>query len=233
MPYAPVEDQAEQHAIQQLEPVKRLTRDLAASSANMTADEARYLVDYYYICQEDRKRSSNQEASLDRSNEPNAVIGWLAQQSTTLENQIKRALGVYTDNHPVGGWMKSIYGIGPVIAAGLLAHIDIEQAPTAGHIWRFAGLDPNVKWMSSVDCTKWVSEQTLPLDQLYEVAALHFGRNVDTLKRYAETDAKGNPQKLTKSSFAKSLARRPWNNNLKTLCWKVGQSFMKFSNAEE
>jgi hypothetical protein len=33
-----------------------------------------------------------------------------------------------------------------VISAGLLAHINIEQAPTAGHIWRFAGLDPTTEW---------------------------------------------------------------------------------------
>lgn len=33
-----------------------------------------------------------------------------------------------------------------MIAAGLLAHIDITKAPTVGHIWRFAGLDPTVTW---------------------------------------------------------------------------------------
>ena len=42
--------------------------------------------------------------------------------------------------------MRETVGIGPVISAGLLAHIDIEKAPTVGHIWRFAGLDPTVKW---------------------------------------------------------------------------------------
>lgn len=41
----------------------------------------------------------------------------------------------------------SIHGIGPVISAGLLAHIDIHRAVTVGHIWRFAGLDPSVKWL--------------------------------------------------------------------------------------
>jgi len=40
----------------------------------------------------------------------------------------------------------SIVGIGPVISSGLLANIDITRAPTAGHIWRFAGLDPTCKW---------------------------------------------------------------------------------------
>jgi hypothetical protein len=28
----------------------------------------------------------------------------------------------------------------------LLARIDIVKAPTAGHIWRYAGLDPTVRW---------------------------------------------------------------------------------------
>jgi hypothetical protein len=27
-----------------------------------------------------------------------------------------------------------------------MSHIDITKAPTAGHIWRFAGLDPTLKW---------------------------------------------------------------------------------------
>jgi hypothetical protein len=34
-----------------------------------------------------------------------------------------------------------------VLSAGLLAHIDITKAPTVGHIWRFAGLDPTAVWM--------------------------------------------------------------------------------------
>ena len=42
--------------------------------------------------------------------------------------------------------MRSIVGIGPVITAGFLAHIDIAKAPTVGHIWRFCGLDPTVRW---------------------------------------------------------------------------------------
>ena len=37
-------------------------------------------------------------------------------------------------------------GVGPVITAGLLAHLDIERAPSAGHFWSFAGLNPNMKW---------------------------------------------------------------------------------------
>ena len=158
-----------------MNPVQRLTKDLAKAAITLSDDEARFLVDAYYLMQENRKRSDNQVRSM--SAEPHTVIAWLAEQSDNLENQIKRALDKYSDGKSVGVWMKSIYGIGPVIAAGLLAHIDIKKAVTAGHIWRFAGLDPTMVWNKG--------------------------------------------------------EKRPWNASLKTLCWKIGQSFMKFSNEDD
>jgi hypothetical protein len=159
-----------------LEHVKRLSRDLKKAAITLSPDEARYLVDYYYLMQEDRIRSSAQARTLAESGEPHDVIMWLGGNTAILEQQIKRALDAYTDASLVGQWSKSITGIGPIIAAGLLAHIDIEKAPTVGHIWRFAGLDPTVSW-----------------------------------------------EKKTK---------RPWNASLKTLCWKIGESFVKVSGHE-
>jgi hypothetical protein len=94
-----------------------------------------------------------------------------------LENQIKRALEKYAKSIVVGNWALAQKGIGPIITAGLLAHIDIERAPTVGHIWRFAGLDPTQSW------------------------------------------EKGK--------------KRPWNASLKTLCWKIGESFVKVSNKDD
>lgn len=155
--------------------VQRLSRDLAAASATLSDAEARFLVAAYYTMQEHRKRTGNQVLAL--ATEPHSVLLWLNEQSETLEGQIKRALNRYTDSRPIGLWLKSVYGIGPVIAAGLLAHIDITKAPTVGHIWRYAGLDPTSKW------------------------------------------EKGH--------------KRPWNAELKTLCWKIGQSFLKFYKQEE
>ena len=155
--------------------VKRLTRDLVNAGATMSAQEARYLVDGYYIMQEDRKRSDNQALQMEK--EPHEILAWFAEQSGTLEKQVRRALTKYTDAQPAGQWLKANYGIGPVLSAGLLAHIDITKCPTVGHIWRFAGLDPTVKWLPKT--------------------------------------------------------KRPWNAKLKVLTWKVGQSFMKFSNAPE
>jgi len=158
----------------ELEPLKRLTKDLRKAAVTLSRAEARYLVDYYYQLQEFRKSSNNQIRSMADTAEPHDVLDWLAQNTATLEKNIKSALDAYTSGDGVGRWSKSIVGIGPVISAGLLAHIDIEKAPTAGHIWRFAGLDPT---------TTWEKKQ-----------------------------------------------KRPWNAQLKTLCWKIGESFVKVTN---
>jgi hypothetical protein len=155
----------------------RMSRDLVRAAAHMTHTEARFLVDRYYAIQEMRKRADNQASAM--SAEPHSVIVWLAGQSTVLEGQVKRALTSYTDHQDVGKWMKSIVGIGPVISAGLIAHLDIVRAPTVGHFYSFAGI-------AGADQTPW--------------------------------------EKHTK---------RPFNADLKELCWKIGQSFMKFSGRDD
>ena len=81
----------------QLEEVMRMSRDIATAAQKLGDDEVRFLVDAYYMMQEDRKRANNQLRSLSDASEPNAVIAWLAAQSETLENQIKRALDKYTE----------------------------------------------------------------------------------------------------------------------------------------
>ena len=154
--------------------VVRLSKDLRSSAALLDAQEARFLVDSYYEMQGNRIRAANQERSVSTAGEPVALLDWLSTQSRVLENQIKGALGVYADAHPIGRWMMSIKGIGPVISAGMLAHIDITRTPTAGSLWRFAGFDPTAEW--------------------------------------------------------KKGQKRPHNASLKTLCWKLGESFVKVHN---
>jgi hypothetical protein len=68
----------------------------------------------------------------------------LAVQAAAAGTEIEHALDAWTDTVPAGRWAKSVTGITPAMAAGLAAHIHIEAAPTAGSIWRFAGLDPSV-----------------------------------------------------------------------------------------
>jgi hypothetical protein len=172
-----VENAPLETAPEHVESVKRLTKDILAAADKMGKAEIRYLVDGYYSIQEYRKASGNQVRSTVEAGEPALVLRYLAEQAETLEGQIKRALDRWTNAQKVGRWCRSHVGIGPVITAGMLAHIDIRKAPTAGHIYSFAGLDPTVKW------------------------------------------EKGE--------------KRPWNARLKVLCWKLGDSFVKFHNRED
>lgn len=164
-------------ATDEIQLFEALKRDLRDSSRNLTHNEARRLVYFYYSLQEQRIRAANQLRKLNESGEPHAIFTWINKNTERLETWVKTALDVYSQNHPAGEWLRSVKGIGPVIAAGLLANIDIEKAPTAGHIWSFAGLNPGKTWNKG--------------------------------------------------------EKRPWNADLKTLCWKLGESFVKVSGHED
>lgn len=78
--------------------------------------------------------------------EPHETLEFFQASFDMFEKQVAAALDAYSGASDLGVWARLNIGIGPVIAAGLLAHIDIERAPTAGAIWRFAGLDPTAVW---------------------------------------------------------------------------------------
>src|SRR5215469_1959464 len=208
-----------------LDPITRLTRDLRAGAATLGDDEARYLVDYYYIAQEDRKRSFAQERTLAAEAEPHSVISWLANQSSSLEEQIKVALDVYTYNHMMGSWMRQVYGIGPVISAGLLAHIYM------GYWCDFSTEVKNKKGQmetvhcrghNEAQCRIWQQKFKKPHNFTPVISVPTTGH----IWQFAGIAGDDQRQWLKNH-------KRPWNAKLKTLCWKAGQSFMKFSNRDE
>lgn len=122
----------------------KLGKDLRGASKLLSAHQARYVVDLYYQLQNYRIRAANQVRSSE--NEPCALLDWLFNSFQLTETELKAHLNIYSKTKIVGKWSQSICGIGPVIAAGLMAHIDIEKAPTVGHIWNFAGINPNIEW---------------------------------------------------------------------------------------
>jgi hypothetical protein len=156
---------------------RRVTKDVKLAAKTLTADQARFLVDAYYKWQNDRIRSGHQTRTLAEASEPHSSVDWLVGISGDVEKDLKFMLGVYAEGQVAGRWAMSQIGIGPVITAGLLAHIDIAKAPTVGHIWSFAGLNPTVTWNKG--------------------------------------------------------EKRPWNADLKRLCWLTGECFTKTANHED
>lgn len=183
-----------------------LAKDLKEAALHLSLQEVRYLVDTYYLMQDQRKRSGNQVRDLTKAGEPCQFIQWTQNQFYELEKTVAKVLNYWTRDKELGIWCRGILGIGPVITAGLMSHINLHpwscayvkdgrdkkactieephgpechhvMVATAGHIWRFAGLDPTQEW--------------------------------------------------------KAKEKRPWNAALKTLCWKIGESFVKVSGNPE
>lgn len=159
--------------------VKKLSKDIKETIVTVDRENARSIVKSYYDLQEYRKASASRIRShVERkSTHPHEVIYWIYKQSALMELEMKKALDIYSMTSPVGRWSRQIPGIGPVLSAGLLAYIDITKAPTVGHIWSYAGLDPTAEWGEG--------------------------------------------------------KKRPWNADLKTLCWKIGESFIKMSGRDD
>jgi len=155
----------------------RFHRDLRTLTSNMDQTSTRKLVNAYYVIQENRMAFSAQARELESQGSPSELVEFLSYNLQLMENSLKSPLEHFARSTIAGEWAISQYGIGPVLSAGLSAHIDITKAPTAGSVWRYAGLDPTQVW------------------------------------------EKGQ--------------KRPFNTELKTLCWKIGQSFMKFSGKEQ
>lgn len=129
-----------------VEAIQKLTRDLRSASKTMDREEARFLVDQYYSMQHDRIRAKLKSDAMTKSAEPHETLEHFKTQFSILEEQVKKALDWYSSSDPVGEWARSNIGVGPVIAAGLLAHIDITRTPSPSHLWSFAGLNPKAVW---------------------------------------------------------------------------------------
>ena len=129
----------------QFELIRKMTRDLMRAADLLDRNEARYLVDVYYQIQDFRMQAASQARTSGDGGEPNAVVQWLFETLQIAEKNIQNALGRFARQYTVGQWLQSLTGIGPVISAGLLAHLDVRGRPHAGHFWSFAGLI-NEKW---------------------------------------------------------------------------------------
>jgi hypothetical protein len=124
----------------------RIRQDLRDAARNLGPREARYLVDSYYQIQNYRIRSDAQAKRQLEAKEPFVLTKWLGNTLSYTEKFIAAVLDEWGKGQPGAVWARQIVGIGPVISAGLAAHIDVTRQPTVGKLWRFAGLDPTSVW---------------------------------------------------------------------------------------
>lgn len=123
----------------------KLSKDLIQATATLSRNEVRFLVDSYYQMQDDRIRAKNQIRAVSDTEEPHEVISWFADNKSVAEKRLKQVLTAYSASTETGQWTMSVCGIGGVISAGLLAHIDLDIVQNCGQILSFAGMLPYQK----------------------------------------------------------------------------------------
>ncbi|MEA3400763.1 MAG: transposase [Armatimonadota bacterium] len=215
-----------------------IVRELRDIAGDLQRREARTLVDWYYQVQEYRKRADNQLLAQELGDVAALpFVTWMGASVTTLEADLKHMLEDFAAADPVGQWAMSVRGVGPVISAGLLAHIDIARAPTVGSIWRFAGLDPSLTWCAEHEAKALVAEVLGDREVTREhiaAAAARLNRSPQSLLNLWPTDKDtGERKPLTRDNFVSAVKTRPYNGRLKTLCWKIGESFVKQSGRDD
>lgn len=129
----------------------KLTKEEILAAAGMGRNEAMAMVGFYYTSQKLRIGAGNKISAHERNtdllhSDGEIHLAKLKDGQSFIEKQAARSLQAFAENSLLGRWCMSNAGVGPIITAGMLAHIDISKAPTAGAIWRFAGLDPTIKW---------------------------------------------------------------------------------------
>ena len=152
-----------------------LKKDLKNAALVVAPNEVRVLVGLYYDIQEHRLRTQSQVRAAGADEKPHATIQQVAGYFHDLERAIPPALGRFAASRAEGVWLQEVYGIGPVLSAGMISGLRTGPLPEVPTKWyKFCGLAPG--------------------------------------------------QRRTKG---KKLDFDPF---LKTLCWKLGDSFVKLHN---
>lgn len=207
---------------------------LHSAELRLTRRDIRCLIDALDACQKLRIMAGNQIKAIETSKlEPcNQFKDYFMAQSQ-IEKQLVDVLDGWTTTDPISKWVREKKGLdgNGVLAARLAGHIDISKVRTAGGLWRFAGLDPSIKWIGNEAARKLVDgiqEKESSPEKAVALVATATNFKEETLRRFAlEYSETG---KITWKSLAKSASRCPWNARLKRVCYLISDSFVKVSN---
>ena len=206
----------------------RIDKDVRLAAERMSVEEARYIVQLFYSMQDERIASNNQAKALQRDERPNHSIDYISRHFAALEHRVALLLRAYAQQQQICRWMMAQKGIAHVIASGLRAHINIHRCKNPSALWDYAGLNPHKRWPSRAEADKWVRENmasgSKASEEVIAQAANDFGRNPAQLRALVGQ---------TPSKVAAGLAKKPFNGELKTLCWKLGESFVKVSGFDD
>lgn len=186
----------------------------------------RNLVDIYYDFQGQRIQTQLRIGSSERENsltkEDLSVFGitTIFENAQNFEKDIEKLIIRQLKNHALyNQYLEKIQGIGPLLAAGLIAYIDdIEKFDHVSSLWQYSGYGMNrycdeCKKPTSVD-VKYDTGKVAKKLQPFETCPICNGKTRTILQKRM------------------SGYQSNWNDRLKVLAWKAANSFVKQSAAK-
>jgi len=181
----------------------------------------RNLVDIYYDFQGQRIQTQLRIGSSERNNvltkDELSIYGiqTIMDNAANFENDVEKLIVKQLKNHALyTQYLSKILGIGPLIAAGLIAYIDdIEKFKHVSSLWQYSGYGMNRY------CPKCKKPTFVEVE--YETGKkakkLHPLENCPVCK------------KKTEPILQKRMTgyQSNWNDRLKVLAWKASTSFVK------
>jgi len=113
------------------------SRVLRVSAGEIGKDEARALFRDYLLLV---RRRVTMERRLKSISTPR-LLDTLLKTLKCEEEMRWKFLLAWVGKDVTGRWLLGITGVGPVVAAGLLAHVDLNRMESVDSLWRYAGLD--------------------------------------------------------------------------------------------
>lgn len=213
---------------------KDLLKQIKVSNGTMSREEIKTTVKLFYQMQSFRKATREQIRSIQESDNKAAnknvvLLDWVLKNSIVMEKGIENSLKAICESCTVGRWLLQITGIGPVLAAGLLGFYNVEGIKYATAFISYGGLIDNIRpWLGAEKSRQIVEEvmkqyntKTLTEDCIIDIAA-------KTQWKYAYLQKAAFDQetgKWNKKNLINACAKVPYNMDLKTHLYKIGESF--------
>ena len=185
----------------------------------------RNLVDMYYDFQSQRIQTQLRIGASERVNSLSkddlSIYGLttIFENAASFERDIEKLIKTQLKNHALyNQYLVKITGIGPMLAAGLIAYIDdIEKFKHVSSLWQYVGYGMN---RYCIHCKK---PTFIPVK--YDTGK--------TAKKLHPLESCPICNKQTSSILQKRIMgyQSNWNDKLKVLSWKAGVSFVKQSAA--
>lgn len=214
-------------------------------SEEVTKETFRFVVDRFYDAQKKRIVLSNQIDSIERGKDfqDDTSLEILKMEYAIyvkMEAMYNKLMDTCTKRTRSGRWLREVTGIGPALAATFEAYLDISKANHASSFQSYCGLNDHSKpWYSKDEAKAFVHNalekcgETEITDEVIINVSSTTGWSVEFLKEHArdaELFEKKGVVEYSKTALEKAITILPYNRNLKTACWKLGDAFVKNAN---